>query len=111
MSSERFGMVSAQEEDEQTLVLPLILSVLGLLALGLTLVWLNLERTKLAYRLNILQKDLRIHTEYQTKVVIERDHLLSPAELGKKAVALGLHVAKPGQLRRLDGARNAPVKQ
>lgn len=94
-----------------SLVLPLIFSALSLLALGLVLVWLNLERAKLSYRLNTLQRELRSLVEYNTKVTIERDHLLSPAELGRKAADIGLHTARPGQLRRLEGPHGAPVRQ
>ncbi len=97
--------------NSRSLVLPLIISVLFLLALGLVLVWLNLERTKLSYQLNGMQKNLRVATEYNTKETIERDQLLSPAELTRKAVDMGLHTARPGQLRRVEGPDDAPVRQ
>lgn len=100
----------------QNLVLALIFSVAMLAALGLTLVWLNIERTKLAYRMRALQHEVDERIDLNAKLSVEREHLLSPRELGKKAELMGLGPAKTGQIRRLDsqpetstasGAQNA----
>ena len=82
-------------------ILALVVSVTTLVALALTLVWLNIERTKLAYRVRTLQKEVTQVTDLNAKLSIEREHLLSPHELGRKAERMGLGPAKPGQIRRL----------
>ncbi|MCL1939076.1 MAG: hypothetical protein FWG04_00235 [Desulfovibrionaceae bacterium] len=89
------------EAGQSSLVLALIISVTTLAALALTLVWLNIERTKLAYRVRTLQSEVAQITDLNAKLGIEREHLLSPHELGKKAERMGLGPAKPGQIRRL----------
>jgi hypothetical protein len=83
-------------------VLPLVLSGAFLAALALSLVWLNIERTKLAYRSRNLQRELEQALDLGAKLKVEREHLLSPHELGKKAEALGLGPAKPGRIRRME---------
>lgn len=86
----------------QRLVLPLVLAVACLAALALSLVWLNIERTKLAYRVRALQHELQQAQDMNAKLGLEREHLRSPHELGKKAEALGLGTARPGQIRRME---------
>lgn len=90
------------EGNGQRLVLALVISVTTLAALGLTLVWLNIERTKLAYRMRTLQHEVDARIDLNAKLSVEREHLLSPRELGKKAEVMGLGPAKTGQIRRLD---------
>lgn len=96
------GSKTAGEPGGQRLVLALVLSVAMLAALALSLVWLNLERTNLAYRVRDLQRQVQEGLDLNAKLGIERDHLLSPHELGKKAEAMGLGAARPGQIRRLE---------
>lgn len=91
----------------QNLVLALIFSAAMLAALGLTLVWLNIERTKLAYRTRVLQHELDEQIDLNAKLSVEREHLLSPRELGKKAERMGLGPARTGQIRRLDSQPEA----
>ncbi|MDR0339096.1 MAG: hypothetical protein LBH65_02335 [Desulfovibrio sp.] len=95
----RAGLVSGEG---QRLILPLIIAAACLTALALTLVWLNIERTKLAYRERILQQRLDRELDLNAKLGVERELLLSPHELGKKAEVLGLGTARPGQIRRLE---------
>ena len=82
-------------------MLPLVISVTILVALALTLTWLNIERTKLAYRVRVLQNEVVRVTDLNAKLSIEREHLLSPFELRKKAEPMGLGPARPGQIRRI----------
>ncbi len=89
-------------EKGQGMVFALVASILSLLALGLLLVWVNIERTKLAYRQNSLQREVDKREELNAKLGIERDHLLSPQQLGERAADMGLFNAKPGQIRRVD---------
>lgn len=89
------------EAKQGNLVLALVISVAALAALALTLVWLNIERTKLAYRIRTLQHEAAQISDLNAKLGIERELLLSPRELGKKAERAGLGPAKPGQIRRM----------
>lgn len=95
------GSLNHEQEESQGMVLPLIVSVLVLVALGLGLVWMNSDRTKLAYKIHRLQKEENKREETRAKLEVERDSLLSPHELGKKADAMGLRTALPGQVRRM----------
>ncbi|MDR1489309.1 MAG: hypothetical protein LBS65_02305 [Desulfovibrio sp.] len=90
------------EETPRSLVLSMVLSVAFLAALALSLVWMNIERTKLSYRLRNLQSEFEQALDMNAKLNAEREYLLSPHELGKKAEAYGLMPAKPGQVRRLE---------
>lgn len=102
MAEERTADGAGKSPDGQRLVLPLIIAVACLAALALTLVWLNIERTKLAYRVRTLQREVEQSLDLNAKLSVEREHLFSPHELGKKAEALGLGAAKPGQIRRVE---------
>ena len=98
----------------QTLILPLILSVLCLVALGLMLVWMNIERTQMAYRMLTMKDEVARLSDLSAKLTVERAHLLS--QLGERARDMGLQPANPGQTRRMaplppvlpdNGAENA----
>jgi|GEM_PF-919281 len=91
----------ATERPGQYLVLAMIVSFMGSLALGLTLVWLNLERTRLAYDIRNMQREVSIRADLGAQRQAEREYLLSPHVLGAKAEELGLFTAKPGQVRRM----------
>lgn len=80
----------------------LVLSLLANFGLGLTLVWVNTERTGLGYELRALQQRFAEESTYSAKLEMERDRLLSPYYLEQKARALGMTGAKPGQIRRLE---------
>jgi hypothetical protein len=73
------------ETGQGALVLTLVISVTILVALALTLTWLNIERTKLAYQVRVLQNEAARISDLNAQLSIEREHLLSPRELGKKA--------------------------
>lgn len=106
---ERLGLEPGPEQGGQRLVLALVVSMTMSAALALSLVWLNLERTNLAYRVRELQNQVQKGLDLNSKLFIERDHLLSPKELDKKAGPMGLGAARPGQIRRIheDGESSA----
>lgn len=70
--------------------------------MGLIMVWVNIERMDTSYFINILQVELRERQSHRGKLEVEREHLLSPYELGRKAEAFGMRQPKPGQIRRMD---------
>ncbi len=84
------------------LVLVLILSCITAVALGLAMVLIGIDRTELGYNVQRLKIELQTRTNHNTKLEVERERLLSPYVLGKKAVEMGMRDARPGQTRRMD---------
>ena len=91
-----------KENTGRGIILALIVSVLISIAVALFLVWLNVERTKLAYRAHSLQRDVDRVMETRAKLEVERNFLISPQELSKRAEAMGLRPALPGEIRRME---------
>lgn len=82
-------------------LLSLLLLLLLSLMTGLMLVWLSIERTDMAYSIRQLRSEVERRAVLQTKLEVERDRLLAPSVLGRKAAAFGMREARPGQIRRL----------
>ncbi len=80
-------------------ILLLVLGTLSAMFMSLVLVWVNIERMDTSYFINTLQIDIREKHSHQAKLEVEREYLLSPHELGRKAEALGLKQPKIGQVR------------
>lgn len=101
----RMGFGPGAENDTgrgQAMILASVLSISLLVGLALLLIWLNIERTKLAYDARALQGEVEHARELSAKLGVEREHLLSPGRLESKAEQLGLRPAKPGQIRRME---------
>ena len=79
-------------------------SLLVLLALGLALTWVNIERVDMAYELKRLQTDIDAQQALIGKLEVERNTLLTPERLRTLAREYGLNHARPGQIRRLSEA-------
>lgn len=73
--------------------------ICGVLVLGLSSVWLNIERMDLAYDISKLEKELAGRTTLATKLELERNNLLSPYRLKRLASMYGLQPVGPGQMR------------
>ncbi|MDP2847460.1 MAG: hypothetical protein Q8O35_04625 [Humidesulfovibrio sp.] len=73
------------------------------LVLGLSSVWLNIERMDLAYDLNKLEKELANRTALVSKLELERNNLISPYRLKKLAAMYGMVPVGPGQMRIMTG--------
>jgi hypothetical protein len=71
------------------------------LLLGLAMVWCNIERMDLAYSLKEQQDALDERLALVSKLEVERDNLLSPHRLRRKARELGLGPGAPGRIRRM----------
>lgn len=82
-------------------MLTFVLSLLLSLVTGLGLVWLSIERTDMAYSIRQLRGEVERRAVLQTKLEVERDRLLAPSVLGRKAAEFGMREARPGQIRRL----------
>ena len=71
------------------------------LSVGL-LVWSNIERIDTTYFINIAQNKLQERKALRAKLEVERERLLSPYELRRKAEEIGMKEPKPGQVRRME---------
>ena len=80
----------------------LVAGSLTTLALGLAVVWLNIERVDMAYRLKTLQVEFDARSSHSAKMRLERDNLLSPMRLREKSEEFGLAPAQSGQIRRME---------
>lgn len=83
----------------------LLLLALGLLTcmtMCLILVWSNIERIDTTYFINIAQNKLQERKALRAKLEVERERLLSPYELRRKAEEIGMKEPKPGQVRRME---------
>ncbi len=90
------------ESDRRGWLLCIVVGILSAMVMTLVLVWVNIERTDISYFFNSLQVDLREKKAHRAKLEVEREYLLSPRELGRKAEKLGLHKPKAGQIRWRD---------
>lgn len=84
-------------------VLAFFCAIAGALVLGLSSVWLNIERMDLAYDLNKLEKELAARSSLATKLELERNNLISPYRLKRLATSYGLAPVGPGQMRLMPG--------
>jgi len=83
-------------------ILGVILAAVTSLVLGLTLVWLNIERMDIAYGLQKLQAELDSESAHTAKLELERENLITPYRLRRLADELQMRPAVPGQIRRMD---------
>lgn len=80
----------------------LVVEILALPVMGLMLVWSGIERTDTTYFINIAQNEARERMALHAKLEVERERLLSPYELRRRAGEFGMHEPKAGQVRRLE---------
>lgn len=87
----------------QSSSLILILILLGLLAFvcGMFLVWLQISRSDLEWKIGENQRLLTEKATLTDKLEIERDRLLAPDGLRYRAAASGMARAGSDQVRRL----------
>lgn len=84
--------------------LTLAFCLFTLLALGLGITWVNIERVDMAYELKRLQTEIDSQEALISKLEVERNTLLTPERLRVLAGQYGLSQARPGQIRRLSAA-------
>lgn len=83
-------------------ILVLTLELLAGMVMGLTLVWSNIERMDTTYFINILQNEFRERRDLHAKLEVERERLLSPYELRRKAEEFGMREPRSDQVRRIE---------
>lgn len=91
-------------------VLSFFCAIAGALLLGLSSVWLNIERMDLAYDLNKLEKELASRTALASKLELERNNLISPYRLKRLAEMYRLVPVGPGQMRLMTGQDKVQAK-
>lgn len=82
-------------------ILGFCLSIFTALALGLVVVWINIEQVDMGYNLKKLRIQIDEGNNLSAKLEVERDNLISPYRLSKKAEEMGMHPAESGQQRKL----------
>lgn len=82
-------------------LLAFVISLLLSLLMGLALVWISIERTDKAYTIRQLKSEVDQRAVLKIKLEVERDRLLAPHVLRRKAVQLGMAEARAGQIRRM----------
>ncbi len=87
------------EKAKKGWLLCVIIGVISAMSMTLVLAWVNIERTDINYFFNKLQVDLRDKKAHTAKLEVEREYLLSPRELGRRAKALGLEKPTAAQIR------------
>ncbi|MDD4732132.1 MAG: hypothetical protein PHX58_09390 [Desulfovibrio sp.] len=98
MTSARSDAVTDDAKSGVWVILALVLVALGL---RLASVWLNIERTDLAYGIEQSENEIERISKHVDKLEVERNNLLSPYQLKELASKHGLGPAEPGQIRRL----------
>ena len=93
-----------QEKQTGGLIPLLVFSCAITVGLGLGLVLISIERTELAYSMRKLEGMITVRTDHTNELEVERGRLLSPYALEQKAAEFGMRIARPGQIRRMDGA-------
>ncbi|THB66776.1 MAG: hypothetical protein D6E12_09825 [Desulfovibrio sp.] len=78
----------------------LLLSMVTLM-LGLTVVWLGIERTDMLYGMKRMQGELEERRTLVGKLQVERENLVSHYRLRQEAANRGLGPAEQGQTRRV----------
>lgn len=79
-----------------------VLELLSLPVMGLMLVWSGIERTDTTYFINIAQTEAREKQILHNKLQVEKERLLSPYELRKKAEQFGMREPGSGQVRKME---------
>ncbi len=80
-------------------ILFVVFGTLSAMFMTLVLVWVNIERMDTNYFINKLMVSIQEKESHKTKLELEREFLLSPHELGRRAEALGMQQPKAGQIR------------
>jgi cell division protein FtsL len=72
------------------------------IVLGLTLVWINIERVDQAYELKSLEREYQEKLEQHSKLQVELHYLLAPATLRDRAEKAGLRPPARDQIRMVE---------
>lgn len=84
----------------------LLMALIFSITMGLAVTWINMGSNSTAASIQRLQQKVDAARSHVAKLEVERDSLLSPYILGKTAERLGMSMADPGQIRRIENRRN-----
>ena len=79
-----------------------LLAFMFSIIMGMTLTWINFGSRSIANSIHEMQCRTEAARVHIAKLEVERDSLLSPYILGKTAERLGMSMADPGQIRRIE---------
>ena len=83
-------------------LLAFVILIMCPIVMGLIMVWCNIVRMDTTYSIKQHQNTLNERRALRAKLEVERERLLSPYELKRKAQVFGLREATANQIRRLD---------
>lgn len=83
-------------------IILIVIEGLAMAVMLLFLVWSGIERTDTTYFINKAINEARDRRVLHSKLEVERERLLSPYELRKRAEDFGMREPKPGQVRRME---------
>lgn len=83
-------------------VLAFVILIMCPIVMLLIMVWSNIVRMDTTYAIKKEQNTLNERRALRAKLEVERERLLSPYELKRKAQEFGLREATANQVRRLD---------
>ena len=80
----------------------LVILFLITVAISLTKVWVSIEKVDLAYDLKKLQKEYAANLELKSKLLVEKNNLLSPYRLKRLAEEMGFSPPDANRVRKID---------
>ena len=102
--AEKSGQAADKEADGRRFIPLLVFSCAINVAVGLVLVLASIERTEFGYTVRKLEGIARERAARASELEVERERLLSPYLLERRAAELGMRAARPGQIRRMGNA-------
>ena len=82
-----------------------LMALMFSIIMGMAVTWINVGSRSIATDIHKMQCQTEAARTHIAKLEVERDSLLSPYILGKTAERLGMAMADPGQIRRIEASR------
>ena len=82
-----------------------LMALMFSIIMGMAVTWINVGSRSIATDIHKMQCQTEAARTHIAKLEVERDSLLSPYILGKTAERLGMGIADPGQIRRIEESR------
>jgi cell division protein FtsL len=82
-----------------------LMALMFSIIMGMAVTWINVGSRSIATDIHKMQCQTVDARNHIAKLEVERDSLLSPYILGKTAERLGMAMADPGQIRRIEASR------
>lgn len=83
----------------------LLMALMFSIMMGMAVTWITIGSSNIASNIHKIQRQTEAARIHVAKLEVERDSLLSPYILGKTAERLGMSMADPGQIRRIEASR------